>query len=271
MVKYSRLRYEYKDELEWIRIMDTYPENHRYLYFEDSVQGILNLRDATVPALEYVGVMAEGARCFVAEPDRVLIGGLGSCALLHRLEHWWAGRAEILTVEANPKILELGRRFFRLHPRSRVFLGDYRNKLDEIPEQSLDLCLTDCYSAVAIPAHLLSVEYVGLIWRGLKEGGAAVFNYWNPDCNHIVGDQVRTLVEVFSEVGFVKCIDDENLVVFCRKQGSGPRPTEVVFKSRVYPIQPIVLASMSKWPAFMKGCQVIRDDNVSRLIQAIGI
>lgn len=264
------MRYEFRDDYEWIRIIDAFPENHRSLHFEDSIQGVINLNAHHDPVLEYIGLMAEGSRSFNLMPRRVLIGGLGSGALLHAFTYWWERYAEILTVESNERIHELARRFFRLRSRDKVLLGDLRSVLEN-SEEPFDIVAIDCYSATSIPPHLTTLEFMEALAAKLTPSGTATFNLWSPSCNELCGDQLRTMLEVFDKLAVASCHEDQNLVVFVRQDARMDWPSSIRLKNKRYDLQMISRTFEEGWPTYMIDSDVITDDNMGQFFSALSL
>ena len=269
MVKSSTIRFEYKDDYEWIRVIDIFPENYRYLYFENSVQGALNLTDHRLPVLEYIGIMARGARLVCPQPQRIVLGGLGSCALLHVLQPWWK-HAHFTNIEVNPRVYEVAKRFFRLSSSAHVLIGDFREKLEARQMKPADLILVDCYSALTVPPHLVTLELMFLVHQKLSQDGYAVFNVWSPSCNRFCGEQIRTSLEAFGEIAVVMCREDENALVFAAKDPGVTWPEAIGFKGMAYPLLSVSRHDKRSWPEFMVESKVVDDRNVGRILETVG-
>lgn len=269
MSHFSRVRFEFKDDCEHIRIIDTYPENHRSLHFEDSIQGVLDLSAHHEPVLEYVALMTQAAKALQVLPKTVLIGGLGSCSLLHALDYLWHRNTQIQTVELSPKVLELARRFFRLRSRNQVAIDCLRGFLEDTDER-YDLIMVDCYTALSIPPHLTSLEFMQLLYDRLDEDGSCIFNLWSARCNELCGDQLRTMLEVFERVDLVHCREDQNLVALVRKNPDGPWPGHLTWKERRYDVAPLQLEGYGL-PDYMVEAEVITDDTLGDFFEAVGM
>ena len=257
----GKVRYEYKDDLEWIRVIDYYPQRHRYLHFEDTIQGVINLGDHHKPPLEYIGIMADAARQLLTNPSKILIGGLGSCALLHAINESWGHYARVISVESSERVYEVARKWFRLDPKSKVLIGDLREKLALPSMAETDLMLIDCYTAASIPPHLITLEFMTLLSGQLSDRGHVIFNLWSPLCNQMCGDQIRTILEVFDVVGVISCYEDDNVIVI-----AGPdiqKESNLHFKGLSYRIPFYERAQKEDWPDFMKGSSVLRDGLVN--------
>lgn len=270
MADYSKTRFEYKDDFEWIRVIDIFPQQHRYLHFETSIQGVMSLVDHTVPVLEYIGVMSHGARNLCNKPEKIILGGLGSCSLLNVLGAVWNKGTQFLTIEANERVFEIARRFFRLSPNDRVLLGDLREELESRRIGEQDLIMVDCYSAVSIPPHLTTLEFMFLLKKKLRPDGFAVFNLWSPSCNRICAHQIRTILEVFGEVAIIMCREDENVVLFAHNNQWSDWPSALMFKGLEYPILPISRRDKTTWPEFLWEGNLIEDSNTGEIFEATG-
>ena len=269
LLKYSRIRYELKDDHQWIRVVDVLPDGHRYLHFEDSVQGVLDLGDPASPVLEYVGLMADAVLRLAPSPKRAILGGLGSGTLLHSLSAKWPPSTKVLNVEANPRVCDLARKWFMLDEKHRVVRMDLRASLETKARESVDLVVIDCYTATTVPPHLTTLEFLYLLHQTLRPGGSAVFNIWSPNCNKLCGDQLLTLLEVFGEAGLVKCIGDANLVVSVKKEPAPEWPEYLRFKVRTYPVKRLALNRPEAWPNYMKDCIVLEDGCFDRVLGGI--
>ncbi len=269
MSEFSKLRFEYKDDYEWIRVIDVFPKRHRYLHFETSVQGIMNLPDHTMPVLEYIGIMCQGVRGF-CQPEKVVLGGLGSCTLLNVLGAAWSKSAQILTIESSERVFQIARRFFRLDPNARVLLGDFREEMESRRISDLDLVMVDCYSAISMPHHLTTLEFMYLLEKKLKPDGMAVFNLWSPSCNRICTHQIRTILEVFKEVAVVMCREDENVILFARNNHWTQWPPSIQFKGLEYPLMAISLSDKTTWPDFLWEGRIIEDANTNEIFESPG-
>jgi len=263
----SKICYEYKDDLNWIRVLDLYPENHRYLHFEDSIQGAIDLRDHRLPVFEYICLMAYGARLLLDAPARILIGGLGSCGLLHAVASWWPD-ARIISVEYDSRIYELAKRFFRLSPHDKVLIGDLRACLEQRSMGSMDLVFVDCYSAVSIPPHLTTLEFARTLKDKLAPDGLLVCNLWSPACNELSGDQILTVLEVFGEVALVDSTEDQNIVLFARVNQNCDWPAFLELKGYPFPFRVVRLDEPQDWPHFMAASSVISDQNLHHFFEA---
>ena len=268
--KHSFLRHEYKDDFEWIRIIDVLPDQHRYLYFESSIQGVLNLLDHRIPVLEYVAIMAHASKMFAPQPQQILIGGLGSASLWHTYSHWWTDLAQMIVVENNARIVELAREFFGFEPKNTLVEGDFREQLENT-SLTYDLIAVDCYSALSIPPQLTTLEFMYLLQSRLTHQGIAVLNLWSPGCNRICADQVYTIAQVFDQIGVIACREDSNLVLIAAKNPQHQFPKHMIYNGLEYPILWVSAHDRKTWPDYLTGAQCLEDNNVSQIFSTTGI
>lgn len=266
MPEYSKTRFESKDGRAWIRVIDQLPMRDRYLHFGTSIQGVLNLDNMGQPVLEYIGLMAELGKAAMKQPDKILIGGLGACALWHACRAWRGPRCELVVVEQNPLVIELAKSFFRFTPEPTLQPESLRAFLAE-HEQKYELLFVDCYNARFMPAELLSAEFMALLKLRMSEAGAAVLNVWNPTCNKICGHQIRTILEVFGHVGIVAGKEDDNFALLLPGDKLGPLPESVDWKGRTYWVNWVSLENSKRWPDYLGQTQVIYDGNVWRYMR----
>ena len=270
-VGFSKLVFEYKDDFEWIRVVDMFPKEHRYLQFEDSVQGVMDLAEVAQPVLEYVNLMAYGVRGMIKEPHRILLGGLGPGSLLQAFSSWWPD-THILTFESNHRVLEVARNFFDLPTDRKVVVGDLRDCLERKRINNADLIAVDCYSATTVPHQLTTLEFMYLLASKLADDGVVVFNLWSPGCNRICADQMKTILAVFREVALVHCFDDENLILYARKEGHWQTwPKTLTVGGRQYPMLSISQKDKASWPEFLFEGRIIEDNNVYEIFESVGI
>jgi spermidine synthase len=112
------------------------------------------------------------------EPDarRVLYIGLGSGSSPKRL---WRDfpRVQIEAVELDPVVVDVAYRYFGVprDPRLRVEIGDGRRYVAG-SERRWDVIVIDAFFADAIPAHLVTQEFLELARTRLAPGGVIVTN-----------------------------------------------------------------------------------------------
>ena len=111
---------------------------------------------------------------------RALFLGAGAFGMPNELSRT-LGQAHVDVVEIDPRVIEVGRQFFKLdeHPRVHAHAGDARRflLLHDKPGERWDLIFGDAYNGIrAIPVHLTSREFFQLVHDRLTGDGAFVMN-----------------------------------------------------------------------------------------------
>jgi spermidine synthase len=111
-------------------------------------------------------------------PRRILLVGLGGGRLQMVLHHYLE-ETTLYTVEIDPVVVEVARRFFGIVPdeRQHIIVKDGRDYLRGMPaEAPYDLILLDAYHAGGIPLHLCTHEFYSECRAHLAPGGAVATN-----------------------------------------------------------------------------------------------
>jgi spermidine synthase len=147
----------------------------RYLRFDNSLQSAMYLDDPFRTRFRYTDLFHLGV-AYNPSARRVLYVGLGAGSSEKRL---WRDfpRLSLTVVELDPVVVEVARRWFALpdSPRLRVEVGDGRRFLAD-HRQQWDVVVVDAFFADAIPAHLVTAEFLSLLRSRLAPGGVVVTN-----------------------------------------------------------------------------------------------
>ena len=87
--------------------------------------------------------------------------------------------------EIDPAVVDLARntQYFNYietcAPNADVRIGDARQKLNDVPEDSLDMIVVDAFSSNSIPAHLVTREALELYRSRMNENGVVFFHTSN--------------------------------------------------------------------------------------------
>lgn len=147
----------------------------RYLRFDNSLQSAMYLRAPYRTRYRYTDLFHLGV---AYEPDarNVLFVGLGAGSAQKRL---WRDfpQLQVEAVELDPVVVDVAYRYFGLprDPRLRVQVGDGRRFLAR-DERRWDVIVIDAFFADAIPAHLVTQEFLDLVRSRLAPGGVVVTN-----------------------------------------------------------------------------------------------
>jgi spermidine synthase len=139
-------------------------------------QTIIDPSDPTRPVSAYIPYMFLALPALGRPPTRALFIGLGGgiMPMMLRQRH---PELAIDIVEIDPAVTEIAEDFFafRRDPRLTVHHGDGRVFLRR-NEIRYDLIFLDAYNAEAIPFHLTTQEFYGLMGRRLAPGGVIAVN-----------------------------------------------------------------------------------------------
>ena len=134
--------------------------------------------------------------------DRLLVIGLaaGTAPSLYTQIY---GPLEIVGVELDPQIIEVGRRYFDMtQPNLTAVAADGRRWLLDQPEDQLfDIVLVDAYRPPYIPFHLTTVEFFQLARSHMSDQGVLMINVGRSPTDFALVDALAaTLAAVFPSV-----------------------------------------------------------------------
>ena len=147
----------------------------RQLYLDSTLEGaqFQNLREIPISYQHYW----ELARAFCREIKTGAFLGGGAFTMPEFLLHAYP-EAEVDVIEIDPKVVEVGRMFFRVDEYKRLnpIVGDARRHL-YLTDKKYDFIFGDAYNGVRnIPAHLVTVEFFNLVKERLTENGIYLMN-----------------------------------------------------------------------------------------------
>jgi spermidine synthase len=147
----------------------------RYLRFDAGTQSAMRLDhpERSVVMYDEAFFAAWAARPAIR---RVCLIGLGAASFNRMLEHSVPGTT-VDSVEIDPVVLDVARRYFRYKPsaRDRAVVEDGRVFLSR-PGDPYDLVVLDAYNATGIPFHLLTGEFFDTVRGRLSKEGVFVAN-----------------------------------------------------------------------------------------------
>ncbi|MFB2764369.1 spermidine synthase [Marinobacter shengliensis] len=192
---------------------------HRILSFDSVFEQSKILRASpNVPVHEYNRAML--LPIAFASPSRVTVLGLGGGALAHGL-FTLLPDSIIDVYELRRKVAEIAKDWFALpeSERLRVHIADARLAVDQLPEASTDMILTDLYSADRMSPAQSQRQFIKACSRALSSAGWLVLNYHRmpePD-----GNLLRELKRQFPLLLVFKSRTN-NWVIYGRKQDFDP-------------------------------------------------
>ena len=134
--------------------------------------------------------------------ERVLVIGLAAGTAPNLYTEIY-GPVEIVGVELDPQIIEVGRRYFGMtQPNLTAVAADGRRWLRDQPEGAVfDIVLVDAYRPPYIPFHLTTVEFFRLARAHMSERGVLAINVGRSATDFALVDALAaTLAEVFPSV-----------------------------------------------------------------------
>ncbi|RRJ82749.1 fused MFS/spermidine synthase [Aestuariirhabdus litorea] len=115
----------------------------------------------------------------------------------------WFDQQGVVTdvVDIDPVIYRMAREYFGATPRGEWYVEDARYFLTQSPKQ-YDLVVMDVFTGDTTPAHLLSVEALGLIEKRLGERGMLAINLAGElhRDTYMSASVIKTLRQVFEQV-----------------------------------------------------------------------
>lgn len=149
---------------------------------------------------------------------RTLILGLGGGSTAKLVRKFWGDDVEIVGVDIDPIMVELGRRYFDLDSYNvKVVIDDAGSFLAanyQIPTKRFDLVLVDLYIGDEFPKKFESEDFLKHILKLLNNHGIAVFNrlYYGEKRKDAM-NFLKTLERVFKEVEVV--YPEANILFLC--------------------------------------------------------
>lgn len=148
---------------------------HRMLHLDSTTEGgqYVNARGLPIHYQKYW----ELTKVWRPQLESALFLGGGGFGMPEAL-HDAFPQSQIEVIELDPRVIEVGRRFFRTeqYPRMRVIAGDARRYLRHT-NRRYDFIFGDAFNGVHnIPAHLVTVEFFEAIKRRLTDHGIYMMN-----------------------------------------------------------------------------------------------
>ncbi len=169
--------------------------------------------------------------------------------------------------EIDPKIVEVGRRYFGMTmPNLNVYTEDGRLGLERSP-YLYDIIAVDAYRPPYIPPHLTTREFFLIAASHLTENGVLTINAASvPGDRRLINGLATTLATVFPSVHIMDVPGTLNTMIFATKQPTRPEDfaANLVALAQEPGIHPLLLGAMqttfvSLRPAY-ETTQVFTDD-----------
>ena len=191
----------------------------RILHFDASTQSRMSLDNPLEGHFEYTEYF-HMPWLWNDRIENVLMIGLGGSSIQRAFATYYP-EVRVETVELDPKVVEVARRFFHFRESAnmKVFLGDGRQHLRRT-QQTYDLIILDAYTANRygsyIPYTLATKEFFKLVRQRLTPEGVLAYNVIGSVSGRrksLVGSLYRTVKTSFPQVYLFSAASSYNVVM----------------------------------------------------------
>jgi spermidine synthase len=197
----GRVLYEGESALQYIRVVEE-PDGDRVLELnEGQATHSLYRPGSYLTGGYWDGMVTAPFAALARPPDRIAILG-NAAGTTARAYGRFFPEATIHGVEIDPKLEEIGRRYFDMDSAENlsVFTEDARPWLRR-SSGGYDVIAVDAYRQPYIPFYLATKEFFDLARERLAPGGVVVVNVGHPDGSDELETVIgRTMAEVFASV-----------------------------------------------------------------------
>jgi spermidine synthase len=174
-VQADDLKVVFAEDTRYHRLTVVDDADTRYLRFDNSLQSAMYLDDPFRTRYRYTDLFHLGI-AYNPKARDVLFVGLGAGSSEKRMFRDFP-QLRLHAVELDPVVVDVAHRYFALprDPRLTVEVGDGRRFLSG-NERLWDVVVIDAFFADAIPAHLVTQEFLALARSRLAPGGVVVTN-----------------------------------------------------------------------------------------------
>ncbi len=153
---------------------------------------------------------------------RVAIVGLAAGTTARQMTAVY-GNIPIDGYELDPKIVEVGRKYFDMNMSNlNVIIGDGRLNLER-SEQKYDIIAVDAYRPPYIPPHMTTQEFFEICASHLTENGVLTINSASvPGDRRLINGLATTMATVFPSIYTVDIPGSLNTMIFATKQKTIP-------------------------------------------------
>jgi spermidine synthase len=165
----------FAEDTRYHRLAVVDDDDTRYLRFDNSLQSAMYLRDPYRTRYRYTDFFHLGI-AYNPTAQNVLFVGLGAGSSEKRMLRDFP-QLRLEAVELDPIVVDVAHRYFEVprDPRLRIHVGDGRRFLAD-DGRRWDVIVIDAFFADAIPAHLVTHEFLELARSRLAPGGVVVTN-----------------------------------------------------------------------------------------------
>lgn len=180
----------------------------------------------------YVRLLLGGC-LHISEVKRCLIMGLGGGRFPMLLRRTLP-EVEVDTVEINPKMVEVAKKYFGFSPdeHNRVHVSDAETFISRLEhEQTFDIILVDLYDGEGGASAMFNPRFLWHVRRGVSSDGVVIINLALEEDEE--SEVLEILYKVFKCVRIYEASDRCNLIVFAASRRL-PTHAEVCARARVW-------------------------------------
>lgn len=190
-----------------------------------SYQACIDLYNPQRLVFEYVQGMLAGY-ALMPRPKRVLIIGLGG-GTLSNLLHQISPQAEIISVDIDPLVVKLARRYFNYQENDKVKTvvkdGRVFIKRAQLNNEKFDWIILDAFNGDYIPEHLMTQEFLFEAKSRLRKNGIISANTFSG--SRLYDYESATYQSVFNNLQIYKSPTKGNRIIFgCNCEGLNSFP-----------------------------------------------
>ena len=159
-------------------------------------QSAINVEDLREHIYDYSLLSLHFMR-FIKKPSRVLVVGLGGGVIPREISKYLP-ETYVDIIEIDPEIISIAKKFFFFEQTDKIIMhcGDALVVMRDMKEL-YDVILVDAFSSNYIPFHLMSIEFVKIIYSLLLEQGVVAVNCSNFHPSFY--SQINTYREAFGD------------------------------------------------------------------------
>ena len=149
----------------------------RILQLDSTMEGGMNPNDGSL-VLDYQHFWNLARLNPAFDLQSALFIGAGAFGMPEEVSRTFP-ESNVDVIEIDPKVIEVGRKFFKLdeHPRVQAHADDARRYLMRHGDEKWDLIFGDAYNGIRqIPSHLVTQEFFELVKSRLSEDGVFIMN-----------------------------------------------------------------------------------------------
>jgi spermidine synthase len=256
----ARVIYETDTEYQYARVVER-PDGTRSLELNEGLARHSLYRPGTWLTGDYWdGFLVDPFAALRAAPRRIAVLGNAGGTTARAYGHYFP-RAAIDAVEIDPKVTEIGRRFFDMRaPHLRTFAEDARPFLRQRPEARYDAIFVDAYRQPYIPFYLTTAEFFRLGRSRLAPGGVVVINVGHPRGDERLERNLSaTLATSFRSV-LRDPIEPTNTLLIAAAGPASPDALRGQSKALPPDLRPLAVGAAARIEAPLGGGDVFTDD-----------